>query len=144
LTQPDSCRKPKLNDGGSTFVELLPEILSHDPSADTKEIPGAAVLGPGGDEATHCVLDVMYSRSPYRSPARRAFPPHGLRAHSDHSGGVEASGVILAQYGQILKNSANIESLPPGPSRPVSKNRHRASTFVKGSGSLGNFGSSSS
>jgi len=84
----------------------VPEILSHDPSADTKEILGAAVLGARGDEAIHCVLDVMYSRS--------------------------------------LKNSANIESSPPRRSRSVSKNRHRASTFVKGSGSLGNFGSSSS
>jgi pyruvate/2-oxoglutarate dehydrogenase complex dihydrolipoamide dehydrogenase (E3) component len=44
---------------------LLPAILSYDPSADTREILGAAVLGPGGDEAIHCVLDVMYSRSPY-------------------------------------------------------------------------------
>jgi len=30
--------------------------------ADTKEILGAAVLGPGGDEAIHCVLDVMYAK----------------------------------------------------------------------------------
>jgi pyruvate/2-oxoglutarate dehydrogenase complex dihydrolipoamide dehydrogenase (E3) component len=33
--------------------------------AATKEILGAAVLGPGGDEAVHCVLDVMYARKPY-------------------------------------------------------------------------------
>jgi len=33
--------------------------------AGTKEILGAAILGPGGDEAIHCVLDVMYSKSPY-------------------------------------------------------------------------------
>jgi pyruvate/2-oxoglutarate dehydrogenase complex dihydrolipoamide dehydrogenase (E3) component len=33
--------------------------------ASTKEILGAAVLGPGGDEAVHCVLDVMYARKPY-------------------------------------------------------------------------------
>jgi pyruvate/2-oxoglutarate dehydrogenase complex dihydrolipoamide dehydrogenase (E3) component len=33
--------------------------------ADTKEILGAAVLGPGGDEAVHCVLDVMYAKKPY-------------------------------------------------------------------------------
>ena len=30
-----------------------------------KEILGAAILGPGGDEAIHCILDVMYSKSPY-------------------------------------------------------------------------------
>ena len=33
--------------------------------ADTKEILSAAVLGPGGDEAVHCVLDVMYAKKPY-------------------------------------------------------------------------------
>jgi pyruvate/2-oxoglutarate dehydrogenase complex dihydrolipoamide dehydrogenase (E3) component len=30
--------------------------------AATKKILGAAVLGPGGDEAIHCVLDVMYAK----------------------------------------------------------------------------------
>jgi pyruvate/2-oxoglutarate dehydrogenase complex dihydrolipoamide dehydrogenase (E3) component len=33
--------------------------------AETKEILGAAILGPGGDEAVHCVLDVMYAKKPY-------------------------------------------------------------------------------
>jgi pyruvate/2-oxoglutarate dehydrogenase complex dihydrolipoamide dehydrogenase (E3) component len=33
--------------------------------ADTKEILGGAILGPGGDEAIHCILDVMYSKRPY-------------------------------------------------------------------------------
>lgn len=33
--------------------------------ADTKEILGAAILGVGGDEAVHCILDVMYTRAPY-------------------------------------------------------------------------------
>jgi pyruvate/2-oxoglutarate dehydrogenase complex dihydrolipoamide dehydrogenase (E3) component len=32
---------------------------------DTKEILGAAVLGPGGDEVIHGVLDLMYARAPY-------------------------------------------------------------------------------
>jgi pyruvate/2-oxoglutarate dehydrogenase complex dihydrolipoamide dehydrogenase (E3) component len=31
---------------------------------DSREILGAAVLGPGGDEAIHCVLDVMYAKAP--------------------------------------------------------------------------------
>ena len=34
--------------------------------AATKEILGAAVLGPGGDEAVHCVLDVMYAKGSSR------------------------------------------------------------------------------
>ncbi|HXR74538.1 MAG TPA: FAD-containing oxidoreductase [Bryobacteraceae bacterium] len=33
--------------------------------ADTKQILGAAILGTGGDEAIHCILDVMYSKAPY-------------------------------------------------------------------------------
>jgi pyruvate/2-oxoglutarate dehydrogenase complex dihydrolipoamide dehydrogenase (E3) component len=33
--------------------------------ADTREILGAAILGVGGDEAVHCVLDVMYAKAPY-------------------------------------------------------------------------------
>ncbi|MEO5659717.1 MAG: FAD-containing oxidoreductase [Polaromonas sp.] len=33
--------------------------------ADTHEILGAAILGVGGDEAVHCLLDVMYAKAPY-------------------------------------------------------------------------------
>ena len=33
--------------------------------ADTKEILGAAILGVGGDEAVHSILDVMYAKAPY-------------------------------------------------------------------------------
>jgi pyruvate/2-oxoglutarate dehydrogenase complex dihydrolipoamide dehydrogenase (E3) component len=33
--------------------------------ADTQQILGAAILGVGGDEAIHCILDVMYAKAPY-------------------------------------------------------------------------------
>jgi len=33
--------------------------------AETKQILGASILGTGGDEAIHCILDVMYARAPY-------------------------------------------------------------------------------
>jgi pyruvate/2-oxoglutarate dehydrogenase complex dihydrolipoamide dehydrogenase (E3) component len=33
--------------------------------ADSKEILGAAILGVGGDEAIHCILDLMYAKAPY-------------------------------------------------------------------------------
>jgi pyruvate/2-oxoglutarate dehydrogenase complex dihydrolipoamide dehydrogenase (E3) component len=33
--------------------------------ADTRQILGAAILGVGGDEAVHCILDVMYAKVPY-------------------------------------------------------------------------------
>jgi pyruvate/2-oxoglutarate dehydrogenase complex dihydrolipoamide dehydrogenase (E3) component len=34
--------------------------------AETEAILGAAILGVGGDEAIHCVLDIIYARAPYR------------------------------------------------------------------------------
>jgi pyruvate/2-oxoglutarate dehydrogenase complex dihydrolipoamide dehydrogenase (E3) component len=33
--------------------------------AETHQILGAAILGVGGDEAIHCILDVMYAKAPY-------------------------------------------------------------------------------
>ncbi|RWL02190.1 FAD-containing oxidoreductase [Mesorhizobium sp.] len=38
--------------------------------ADTNEILGCSVLGPGGDEAIHCVLDLMYAKAPISTLAR--------------------------------------------------------------------------
>ncbi len=37
---------------------------------DTPKIFGAAILGVGGHEAIHCVLDVMYAKAPYTALAR--------------------------------------------------------------------------
>lgn len=45
------------------FMKLLVD-------ADSKEILGCCVLGPGGDEAIHCVLDLMYARAPYTTLQR--------------------------------------------------------------------------
>jgi pyruvate/2-oxoglutarate dehydrogenase complex dihydrolipoamide dehydrogenase (E3) component len=33
--------------------------------ADTKKILGASILGTGGDEVVHSILDVMYAKAPY-------------------------------------------------------------------------------
>ncbi|TIL82232.1 MAG: pyruvate/2-oxoglutarate dehydrogenase complex dihydrolipoamide dehydrogenase, partial [Mesorhizobium sp.] len=38
--------------------------------ADTNEILGCSVLGPGGDEAIHCVLDLMYAKAPVSTLGR--------------------------------------------------------------------------
>ncbi|MCH7508143.1 MAG: FAD-containing oxidoreductase [Proteobacteria bacterium] len=40
------------------FIKILAD-------ADSKEILGAAILGMNGDEAIHCLLDVMYAKKPY-------------------------------------------------------------------------------
>jgi pyruvate/2-oxoglutarate dehydrogenase complex dihydrolipoamide dehydrogenase (E3) component len=38
--------------------------------AESQKILGAAILGTGGDEAIHCILDIMYSGSPYTTLQR--------------------------------------------------------------------------
>ena len=38
--------------------------------ADSKQILGAAILGTGGDEVIHCILDVMYAKAPYTTLQR--------------------------------------------------------------------------
>jgi pyruvate/2-oxoglutarate dehydrogenase complex dihydrolipoamide dehydrogenase (E3) component len=38
--------------------------------AETKKILGAAILGTGGDEAIHSILDVMYTGAPYTTIQR--------------------------------------------------------------------------
>jgi len=43
--------------------------------ARSREILGAAILGTGGDEAIHCVLDAMYAKAPY-PVLRRAMHIH--------------------------------------------------------------------
>jgi len=32
---------------------------------ESKQILGASILGTGGDEVIHCVLDLMYAKAPY-------------------------------------------------------------------------------
>ena len=39
-------------------------------AAETKEILGAAILGVGGDEAVHEILDVMSAKAPYTTLSR--------------------------------------------------------------------------
>ena len=43
--------------------------------ADNQEILGAAVLGTGGDEVVHGMLDVMYAKAPY-TVLQRSMPIH--------------------------------------------------------------------
>jgi pyruvate/2-oxoglutarate dehydrogenase complex dihydrolipoamide dehydrogenase (E3) component len=43
--------------------------------AETRQILGASILGPGGDEAIHSILDVMYAKAPY-SVIQRAVHIH--------------------------------------------------------------------
>jgi pyruvate/2-oxoglutarate dehydrogenase complex dihydrolipoamide dehydrogenase (E3) component len=38
--------------------------------AHTQQILGASILGTGGDEAIHCIIDTMYARAPYTTIQR--------------------------------------------------------------------------
>ncbi len=42
----------------SGFMKIMVDVQTH-------QILGAAILGVGGDEAIHCVLDAMYAKAPY-------------------------------------------------------------------------------
>ena len=65
--------------------------------AETKEILGAAILGVGGDEAIHGILDVMSAKAPYTRLQRdHAHPPDRLGADPDHARRDEAAGVRCA------------------------------------------------
>jgi pyruvate/2-oxoglutarate dehydrogenase complex dihydrolipoamide dehydrogenase (E3) component len=33
--------------------------------AESKQILGGSILGSGGDEVIHCILDMMYAKAPY-------------------------------------------------------------------------------
>lgn len=39
-------------------------------NADTNQILGAAILGTGGDEAIHGILNMMYAKAPYQTLQR--------------------------------------------------------------------------
>ena len=43
--------------------------------ADSQAILGAAILGTGGDEVVHGILDIMYAKAPYTT-LRRAMHIH--------------------------------------------------------------------
>ena len=50
------------------FIKILVD-------GDSKEILGATILGINGDEAIHCLIDIMYAKAPY-SVIQRAVHIH--------------------------------------------------------------------
>ena len=55
--------------------------------AETKAILGAAILGTGGDEAIHGILDTMYAKAPYTTLQRAVhIHPDGVGTHPNHAG----------------------------------------------------------
>ena len=63
--------------------------------AETEQILGAAILGVGGDEVVHDILDVMTAEAAlHRDLAHDAHPPDGQRAGADDAAGARAPRLI--------------------------------------------------
>ena len=60
IVKRDMTRVGRAVEKGETqgFMKILVE-------ADTNQILGAAILGLGGDEVIHSILDIMYAKAPY-------------------------------------------------------------------------------
>ena len=65
MTQGGARRREGRNSG---FMKIIVD-------ADSQLILGAAILGPGGDEVVHGILDIMYAKAPYPT-LRRAMHIH--------------------------------------------------------------------
>jgi pyruvate/2-oxoglutarate dehydrogenase complex dihydrolipoamide dehydrogenase (E3) component len=52
---------------------------------DNKQILDASFLGLEGDEAIHCVLDILYAKARY-TVTRDAHSSHSVGVHSDYDG----------------------------------------------------------
>jgi len=58
---------PGVEPGKALVTQRLNKILV---DADSEEILGAAVLGVGGDEVVHALIDAMYAKTPYTTISR--------------------------------------------------------------------------
>ena len=71
--------------------------------AETKQILGAALLGIEGDEAIHCILDVMSAGAPYTDLQRTMhIHPDGVRADSDAARRSQAARLSIAGFRRSL------------------------------------------
>ena len=70
---------------------------------ETKQILGASILGVGGDEVIHAILDLMYAKAPYTVMQRAdAHPPDGVGAAADDAGRSEATRIKDEYHGQVI------------------------------------------
>jgi pyruvate/2-oxoglutarate dehydrogenase complex dihydrolipoamide dehydrogenase (E3) component len=58
-----------------TVIEKGPRLAAEKTRTSRMPILGAAILGTGGDEVIHCILDIMYADVPY-TVLRRAMHIH--------------------------------------------------------------------
>jgi len=59
------CERPMTRVGRAVEKGETQGFMKAFVDAESQEILGAVILGTGGDEAIHCILDVMYAKKPY-------------------------------------------------------------------------------
>lgn len=64
------CKRPMTHVGRAVEKGETQGFMTVVVDAETKEILGAAILGVGGDEAVHGILDVMSAKAPYTTLSR--------------------------------------------------------------------------
>ena len=86
MTGREACLRPACADRAAAHDASGRAVEGRDPKfmkvlvdADSKEFLGAAILGTGGDEVIHYVLDLMCARTIYRYAMGDAHPSHGLQ-----------------------------------------------------------------
>jgi hypothetical protein len=86
--------------------------------AETRKILGAAILGTGGDEAIHGILDVMNAGLPY-DVLKRAVPIQPI-----------VSELIPTMLGEVEPVVPRIQSAPPGETVPLTVGGGRTDDYV--------------
>lgn len=89
--------------------------------AESKQILGAAILGVEGDEAIHCILDVMYTKAPY-TVLQRAMHIHPT-----------VSELIPTMLGELKPLETRTDRVP-------SRDREKAGSDRRGTSSAGGVG----
>ena len=64
------CKRPMTKVGRAVEKGELQGFMQVVVDAETHEILGAAIFGVGGDEAIHCILDIMSAKAPYTTLSR--------------------------------------------------------------------------
>ncbi|HVN06118.1 MAG TPA: FAD-containing oxidoreductase [Bryobacteraceae bacterium] len=64
------CKRPMTKVGRAVEKGETQGFMKALIDAETKQILGAAILGVGGDEVIHSILDVMYAKAPYTTMQR--------------------------------------------------------------------------
>ena len=104
--------------------------------AETKQILGAAILGVGGDEVIHSILDVMYAKAPYTviqramhiHPTVSELVPTMLGELRPSRRGIRLSGRLTAQNARAIAIASSSSAI--GRSLPADRLRQARAELV--------------